>query len=269
MTACRKEEHEGSGLATAWRTLTVLPLPGREAVVFARALPWFPAVGLLLGTGALLVAGAVTAAGWPAGGGAAAVLWLVLATGGLHLDGLADTVDGLCGGGPAARALAIMKDSRIGAMGAAAVALALLFKAAALARLAELGAWSWLPLPGLMSRFAMAQLVCTQPYARPEGGTAAPFFAGARAVRPAPAALAALLMGLALAGATGAAALLLTMAGTAWLGRWWRRRLGGITGDTLGCACEATETALLALLAVAAPWRGRIAAMTVALLPGG
>ncbi|MDD5708111.1 MAG: adenosylcobinamide-GDP ribazoletransferase [Kiritimatiellae bacterium] len=245
---------------TAWRTLTQLPIPGRDAAAFAQALPWFPAVGLLLGLVAALAAWAGTSIGWPMGGALLATLWLVYATGGLHLDGLGDTADGLYGGRPAARALEIMKDSRVGAMGVVAIALILLFKATALARLAEAGDCHWLPLPMVMGRYAMAQLVCTQPYARSEGGTAAPFFQGAGVKQLRWALPVTLCMGLALAGAVGVAAALLTTAVTWLLARWWRRRLGGITGDTLGCACELIETGLLWLLAAAAPWMGCLGA---------
>lgn len=242
----------GSGLATAWRTLTAMPFPVGAGDDFAGALPWFPAMGLLLGLGAWLAAWLPADRGWAAGGGLLATLWLALATGGLHLDGLADTADGLYGRRSAARALEIMKDSHVGAMGVVAIALTLPVKAAAMARLAEAGAWHWLPLPVIMARYAMAQLICTQPYARTEGGTAAPFFAGARPSRLAWTAPIALALGAALAGLTGVAALAVTMAVSAALGRWWRRRLGGITGDTLGFACETIETGLFFLLAAVA-----------------
>lgn len=241
----------GSGLATAWRTLTAIPFPVGAGDRFAGALPWFPAVGLLLGLGAWLAAWWPASRGWPAGGGLLATLWLALATGGIHLDGLADTADGLYGRRSAARALEIMKDSHVGAMGVVAIALTLPIKAAAIAHLAAAGAWHWLPLPVLMARYAMAQLICTQPYARVEGGTAAPFFDGARPIRLALIAPLALALGAALAGLTGVAALGVTVAVSGALGRWWRRRLGGITGDTLGFACETIETGLAVLLAMA------------------
>lgn len=248
----RSAPSRGSGLATAWRTLTFIPFPGGAEDRFVDALSWFPAVGLLLGLGAWLAAWLPASRGWSAGGGVLATLWLVLATGGLHLDGLADTADGLYGRRSAARALEIMKDSHVGAMGVVAIALTLPIKAAAMAHLAAAGAWHWLPLPVLMARYAMAQLICTQPYARAEGGTAAPFFDGARPARLAWIAPLALALGAALAGLTGMAALAVTMAVSDALGRWWRRRLGGITGDTLGFACETIETGLFFLLAAVA-----------------
>ncbi len=241
----------GSGLATAWRTLTAIPIPGGAGDSFAGALPWFPAVGLLLGMGAWLAAWLPASRGWAAGGGLLATLWLALATGGIHLDGLADTADGLYGRRTAARALEIMKDSRVGAMGVVAIVLTLPIKAGAIAHLAAAEAWHWLPIPVLMARYAMAQLICTQSYARAEGGTAAPFCDGARFARLAWIAPIALALGAALAGLTGVAALAVTVAVSGALGRWWRRRLGGITGDTLGFACETIETGLALLLALA------------------
>ncbi|MGH3117935.1 MAG: adenosylcobinamide-GDP ribazoletransferase, partial [Gaiellales bacterium] len=109
-----------SGLLLAVRYLTVVPVPGRAHAPVARlgrAAVWFPLIGLGLG-GALVAIDRLTA--WifpPLLGALLTVTVWKLATGGLHLDGLADCLDGLVGRDPAQR-LAIMHDSRIGAFGA-------------------------------------------------------------------------------------------------------------------------------------------------------
>ncbi|MGH7401649.1 MAG: adenosylcobinamide-GDP ribazoletransferase, partial [Candidatus Rokuibacteriota bacterium] len=124
-------------LILALRFLTIVPVPGREAEgpsALGRAAWWFPVVGLMLG-GALAVTGRLIDAVWPPLLGAAllATVWKV-ATGGIHLDGLADSLDGLAGR-DAARRLAVMRDSRIGVFGAAGLALLLLLTVTALAGL--------------------------------------------------------------------------------------------------------------------------------------
>jgi adenosylcobinamide-GDP ribazoletransferase len=240
-----------AGFVTAWRTLTVLRMPGRETGSFAHALPWFPLVGGLLG---LLVAAAAWAAAagahWPALAGVAGAGLLALVTGGLHLDGLADGADGLYGERTAERRLEIMKDPRVGAMGVAAIVFVVLLKTIAIARLAELGAWLWLALPMVWSRTAMAVLAASLPYARAEG-TARGFIAASRPAHAAAAVLVALAITLPLApgpalGCAAAAALLSLLLRRAFL-----RAVNGITGDLLGFSCEFSETVLLLGLALA------------------
>ena len=105
--------------------------------VAARAILWLPAIGLLAGgagAGVLLAAASRNATG-PGRllGAALAVAVIAVLTGGLHLDGLADTADGLGSRRPAAAALDIMRRSDIGPMGVGALVLALLVQVAALA----------------------------------------------------------------------------------------------------------------------------------------
>ncbi|MEL6316326.1 MAG: adenosylcobinamide-GDP ribazoletransferase, partial [Pseudomonadota bacterium] len=127
-------------LAAAAALLTRAPVPvdhahaGRRG---ARAAWAWPVVGAALGGAAAAALAGGLALGLPPGPAAAAALAaLVLATGALHEDGLADLADGLGGGRDRARALEIMRDSRIGAFGAAALLLAFLARWSALAALA-------------------------------------------------------------------------------------------------------------------------------------
>ncbi|MBS0559236.1 MAG: adenosylcobinamide-GDP ribazoletransferase [Proteobacteria bacterium] len=174
----------------------------------------------------------------------AAVAAQVLATGGLHEDGLADTADGLGGGRDRERALAIMRDSRIGTYGVLALAIALGIRVGALSALPGPGAAALALLAaGMLGRGAVTGLLLVLPPARPDGLAAS---LGPVPLRPAAlgmalAALAAFLPhgGRALAGAALAA---LAVGWLAW------RRLGGTTGDVLGAAEQAAECAALAAL---------------------
>ena len=243
------------GLVTAMRTLTVLPWPGRDADSPAAALPWFPLVGAIIGSIVYLVIMLLgTRLLWADGGAALALVVGVVITGGLHLDGLADAVDGWRGGRTRERRLEIMKDSRIGALGALALVLVLLLQFVALSRLGYSPLGTWIILPYVLARLAQVQLAVSLPYARAAGGTAEHFVTDARSGHF----LAALLLAAALCGAiagrAGLGALLLSLAATQLLRRWLRLVFGGVTGDLLGGASVALETAWLFLLAFGAPY---------------
>ena len=207
-----------------------------------RTLAWFPFAGAALG----LVLGAVWWGAervWPAAVAAAIVVAADLAlTGLLHVDGLADSADGLLPHLDRARRLEVMAAPDVGAFGVAAVVAVLLLRWAALATTAP----SPLLLGGLWcaSRTAMAVAARKVPYARP-GGLASAFLGG----RTLSTALigAVLATGLAFAGpgVTGIAA----VAGVVVLAR---RRLGGFTGDVLGASGMVGETT--GLLVAAARW---------------
>lgn len=238
------------GLITALRTLTIIPVPGRDARLLAEALPYFPVAGALLG--ALVSLGGwgllAVAPGWTAGAAALMLLLEMLLTGGLHTDGLGDAADALGAGRDRQRALSIMKDSRQGSFGVIAIGLVLLLKWVAYARLLEMaGGWKLVCLAFAVSRQAMAHLAAFQPYARAEGGTGQPFVGG-RQVLPVVAGWLMTAGGCFVAVWPGAAALLLA-AGLAWVfGRWCRARYGGVTGDLLGAYTEISLVAVLFLL---------------------
>ncbi len=251
--------------------LTVL---GGSARPDRRTLAWFPLVGALLG---LLLGGIWWGAGeiWPPLVAAAVVVAADLAlTGLLHIDGLADSADGLLP--PLAsteRRLEVMADPTTGAFGVAVVGMALVLRTAALASVVPHA----LVLAGLWaaSRALMAVAALALPYARP-GGLASSFIGEETAVSdragpmnvseppargwPRPPVLALGAGGLALAlllagsgtGGPGIAAMVALVAGGAAVLVLARRRLGGFTGDVLGAAAVVGETA--GLLALAARW---------------
>jgi len=234
--------------------LTRLPVPhaALEEREVARSAGFFAWVGL--GLGGLLWT--LSRGLEPLFGGPLSALLLVTAwawlTGGLHLDGLADTVDGLSGGrGDRARTLEIMRDSRIGSHGATALALGLMLKSAALWRARSLGVEVVWFVP-MVARFACTVLLATFPYARAQGlGSAFAGSVGWMEVGLGALALAVPLGLLGLgAGALGyglGAAVGLACA----LGFSYRVRLllGGLTGDVHGAAIEIAEIAMLLALA--------------------
>ena len=245
------------GVITAVRTLTVLRVPGRDADAMASSLPWFPFVGLLISVAVgLTFAATLYYLHWLAGAAVLAMVVSAVLTGGLHLDGFADTLDGWRGGRTRERRLEIMKDSRIGAMGALGLTLVVLLQYVALTRLASVprDAMLLLPLAFILSRLAMTLLAVSLPYARAEGGTAEHFVKGAQGWHFIVALFAAALLCGVIGGALGLAAVMVSVLLTLGLRRWMRIVFGGVTGDLLGFASVVTETMLLLTFAAAAPF---------------
>ena len=240
-----------TGLVLAVRYLTIVPLAGRPTHgvdALGRAAGWFPVVGLGLG---LVLVGVerVTSVLFPSLLAALLTVtaWKVL-TGGLHLDGLADCLDGLVGR-DAEHRLSIMRDSRIGAFGAVGLILFLLLEIAAVAELPAGLRWRALLVLPALARATPPLLARCFPPAKGEGHGAA-FRNGLRAgAVPVALALALALVwgGLGVAGLVGAGT---ALAAAFALSGFMAVRLGGVTGDVLGAAIEVTE--LAGLLTVSA-----------------
>lgn len=253
------------GLRLAFSTLTALPVgppPRVDRSVAGRAMACAPVVGAVLGA---LAASAAAGLGWwtssPLAAAAAGIATLAALTRGLHLDGLADTADGLGSARPAPEALRIMKASDIGPFGVITVVLALLGQVVLLA-----GAWgrhgAWYGACAIAGACVTGRLAVTWgcrpgvPSARPDGlgawvaGSVSRVGVGvASAAALAAAGIAGvcvtdgtrwLLWPAAVAAGVGASALLL---------RHTNRRFGGITGDVLGALVETGFTAALVVLA--------------------
>jgi len=234
---------------------TRLPLPFEikaDAEDFNRGFIWFTAVGLVIG--GLLTFLYMTMSPWVGPLLLAVILVLaeVLLTGGLHLDGLSDTFDGLYSNRDKARVLEIMKDSRIGANGALAMMSWLLLKIALLNELfqtapadpAKAAPWLVLLLMPVAAKSALALSCYLGPYARKEG-MGHLFIGKVSFSRLLPVlTLAAILHGLLIPAslAVWAGILLLTLAYT----RHVRKRIDGLTGDTLGAWHELSELFYLA-----------------------
>lgn len=234
----------------AWHFLTTIPLSRTHheptAPELAASMAWYPVVGLLIGGGLVAADTLLGIVFDVAVVNVLLIVLLVLVTRGLHQDGLADTVDGLAGGRTPAARLSIMRDPRIGALGATGLFLSLMLRYAGLTALPmELRVPAVLCMPAV-GRWAMVMLVWISPYARTDGGLAAPFLSHL-SVRHV--ALSTVLLTIALLAGLGAvAACLILLAGALiiLLG-WWacRRWFGGITGDTLGAANEVIEILFL------------------------
>jgi adenosylcobinamide-GDP ribazoletransferase len=244
-------------LILALRFLTVIPVPGRESAgpeALGRAAWWFPVVGLMLGSVLAVAALAVDALFPPLIAAALLVTGWKVATGGIHLDGLADSLDGLAGR-DAARRLAIMRDSRIGVFGAAGLVLLCLLAVTALASLSPSVRLRVLVLAPVIGRGAPLLAGAWLAPATPGQGLGAAFAAGlSRWAGPAHAvaggALAAWLLGI---GGPVVAAVAWSVALLA--AGFVSRRLGGVTGDVLGAVVEVAELGTL-LGAAAAAHRG-------------
>lgn len=234
-----------------------------------RALAWLPWLGLVVGLAAGVLAGAV-AWGRPGAGLLAAALGVgvwALVTGALHLDGLADTCDGLGSRRPAEGALEVMKRSDIGPMGVVALGFAVLLDVAAAASLGEplvlgaalalapmVGRAVVLPatLPGVpaarSSGFGALFAGVTPPAGAVAGvgGVLAVCAAAGAALGAVGAVAGGPVVGLAVALGAGVAAIGVA---AAW-GRALVRRFGGITGDLLGAQVEGAQSVFLVVLAL-------------------
>ncbi len=212
--------------------------------------------GALIAIPAAVVAAGLSLTGLPtlmAGG--IVVAALVAVTGGLHEDGLADMADGLGAGGAPERRLTVMKDSRIGATGAATLALVLLMRAAGIGALLSAGpapAAMALLAAGAVSRTPMIWVWHLLPPARADGLSAAAGQPSRRAALiGAGTGLLIALLALPAAGVAGVAGGLLLAAGAgAVAGFSARRTLGGQTGDVLGATQQFAEVAFLAGLLI-------------------
>jgi adenosylcobinamide-GDP ribazoletransferase len=243
-----------SALVLAIRYLTILPVPGGGHMSpdrLGRAAAWFPVVGLGLGL-LLVLADRLTARLFPPWVSAVLTVsvWKAM-TGGLHLDGLADSLDGLAGRDRDHR-LAIMRDSRIGTFGAAGLVLFLMLEVVAVAELPSFARWRVLLVAPAIARAVPPVLARLFGAARADGHGAA-FITGvgtAGAALALAVAVVVAFVALGPAGVTATALALLVMTAGAGL---LSRRLGGLTGDVLGATVEGAE--LVVLLAVLA-WLG-------------
>jgi len=217
-----------------------------------RAMRWFPVVGVVLGAIYVVVARLLV----PVFPSLVTAVILVCVdasiTGGMHFDGLADTADGFGGGRTREDVLRIMRDHAIGAYGAIALIVAIALKIETTSALIDSGRGIFfLGLAPVLGRWSAVLLSATQSYARPPGeeggksvGAAARFVGRGE-----------LIVATVIAGSVaavyvwrGAAAFVLVAAASAWWGWRCRRRIGGVTGDTLGAGVEISECLVLLCL---------------------
>jgi adenosylcobinamide-GDP ribazoletransferase len=243
-----------SGFWLAIRYLTIVPAPalaGGQPLPPGRAAGWFPLVGLLLGGLVAAVDGLAVQCFSPLVSAVLTVtLWKVV-TGGLHVDGFADCLDGLKGSDPQQR-LALMRDSRIGVFGALGLVLFLALEIAAVAEAPPTLRWRLLLTAPAVGRMVPSLLARLFRPACPEGQGAAfvtsVTLPGAVMALAVAATVAAVILGV--PGAVAAGLAVLAATAVAWF---FARRLRGLTGDVLGAAVETSE--VIVILTVLA-WAG-------------
>ena len=240
----------------AFSFLTILPVghPSlSEEKELARSMTFFPLVGLIIGL--ILTLGYYLFSFLFSG---ALVLWLTIGllaflTRGLHLDGFADTMDGLGSGGPREKILEVMRDSRIGAFGVISLILLIGAKYFALDQIPRTTIPSAIILMAVTGRNAMVLVCYRSPYARPGGGLAKPFTENL-GVREIILSLAtALAIALLVMGIHG----IVVFVGIGLFSLGYRyffiKKLGGVTGDILGGANELAELLCLLLVVILEP----------------
>ncbi|HBB33335.1 MAG TPA: adenosylcobinamide-GDP ribazoletransferase [Cyanobacteria bacterium UBA8803] len=232
---------------------TSIPLPAHSSLEFDGIARWAPSIGLLIGGIMGLADIALQHLGVPVLTRSALVVasWIAL-TGGLHLDGVMDTADGLAVG-DRQRRLEVMADSATGAFGAMAAIALLLLKTAALT---DIGIYRWLALmvAAGWGRWGQVVAIALYPYLKPTGKGAF----HKKAIRVPQDILWGALLLLAVCGlpllwdkSSSGISLAMAIGGGAiafFTSAWFNRQLGGHTGDTYGAVVEWTEALFLCLL---------------------
>ena len=211
----------------------------------AQSYYFYPIIGLLIGLAAALLRHVLVAVFSPAFAIVLVLAFLVWISGGLHEDGLADVADGMGGGWTAEQRLQIMKDSRIGAFGAAMLVLAILAKYAALTSIDStrldaaivsgqvLARWAFLPM-GFFNRPARE-------------GLGAEFMKGLSATAVVSSTVLSIAAVVWLCKARGTLALAAAALIVVLTSVYFRRRIGGINGDCFGATFQFVEIATYAV----------------------
>jgi adenosylcobinamide-GDP ribazoletransferase len=230
--------------------LTIIPGPKEDAWSGQGMIAFFPVVGLFIGGGLFAVhylGGLIFSVNLQC---LFDVLYLAVITGGLHLDGLADTADGVFSHRGKERALEIMRDPSVGVMGVLALVFVLAFKFFGLQGLDSKNIWVWLVLAPALGRFAQLLGLVFMQDARETAGLGASMYA--------PGKYAYLSMGLIPLGLpfwiniqTGIFVLVIFSASCLAIFGFFKLQLGGMTGDTFGAMSETIETIILIVGGVA------------------
>ena len=240
-------------LLTAIQFLTVIPFPKSFAVgekELERCVPFFPVVGMFIG---IIVAAVDYLIGIILPPFPASVITVIAMTGisgGLHMDGLADTADGFFSSRPREKVLEIMRDSRIGVMGVIAVVFVIVMKVSLLMSLSLPYRFGIIMLMPLVGRCSLVMMMTALPYVRSEGGLATAFSGGKTWLSVLWSAVFLLVAGWIAAQWIGIVVCLSSILMAALFSVYCFRKIGGYTGDTLGAICEITEI-IPALAAIA------------------
>lgn len=239
------------GFLIALQFLTSIPIRVRGKISdreLARSILYFPLVGLLLG-GVLALIYLLLRAFLPH----LVVCCLlivseILFTKALHLDGLADTIDGLSASKDREEVLAIMRQGRVGAFGVVGLVMIILAKLTLLYSLPSPYILGALILMATYGRWSLVFSAYFYPYARKKGGIGRPFV---NLIEPKELIVATIItFGVSLIFARWATAILflISIAGLVALNSFLKKRIGGVTGDTLGAGCELVEVITLMVM---------------------
>lgn len=236
---------------TALQFLTIFTVSRKQRPEgdLAKSLPYFPFVGFLIG---LCLVYADQALAWVLPhtiGNALLVLLAIVITRALHVDGLADTLDGFMGGADREAKLRIMKDSSIGTAGALGIIFLLFLKYLSLNILFHDNKTAALLMAPLLGRWSQTLMVFRAAYAR-ENGMGRAFVGRLKTGGMVAAALVTVVLSAFVAG-LWALVFVPAVLIVALLARWYIvRTLGGVTGDTVGAVSELSETLVLLLFVV-------------------
>jgi adenosylcobinamide-GDP ribazoletransferase len=244
-------------LLAAIQFLTVIPFPksftGGEKEL-EKCMPFFPVVGLLIG---IIIAAFDHVMGFifpPLPASVMTVIAMTGISGGLHMDGLADTADGFFSARPRERVLEIMRDSRTGVMGVLAVVFVIVLKVSVLISLFPPFRPGIIVLMPLAGRCSFVVMMTALPYVRREGGLATAFGVGKSWLNVLWTSAFLLAAGWIAGHWMGLAASFSALLMAALFSVYCFRKIGGYTGDTLGAGCEITEIipaiAALALMGI-------------------
>jgi adenosylcobinamide-GDP ribazoletransferase len=237
-------------LRAAVSFLTVLPVANADGSAGERlGRAYFPAIGALIGLGAGIGLVVTSASATPLLGAAVAVALLCLLTGAIHLDGVADTADGLLAAGDVQRRLAVMRDPHLGSYGVTAVVMVLVLDVSALASMPAERALLALVIAGALSRLATVSVIAFVPYVRASGLGTAAWDRRWRGVDLAIGGASAGLLSL-LDWRRAVVAVPVVALTTLVLVVLARRRVGGATGDVCGATAELSQLATLIVFAV-------------------
>ncbi|MBU1208988.1 MAG: adenosylcobinamide-GDP ribazoletransferase [Proteobacteria bacterium] len=242
----------------AWQFLTILP--GRKSDqeinprLLGRSMAFYPVIGLLLGLILWAAHWAFSLAFPRTLADGLIVLLLVILTGAFHLDGLADTCDGLVSGKTPEERLKIMKDHRVGTFGVVGLILILGMKFLALDSLPDPAVGRTLLVALILSRWSMVSLTYWAPYARREGGLGLPFKENLTTREMVVAAATSLVLSFFFYRFWGMILWLVVGVFTLLFQKFFENKIGGITGDVLGAVNEANEVLVLILMSGMLYW---------------
>jgi adenosylcobinamide-GDP ribazoletransferase len=237
-------------LALQFLTITPVKVNKMAGKDLSRSLVFFPMIGLLLGlvlaaAGHLLFTSGINSFAIAA----ILVVLLVIMTGGLHLDGLSDSADAFFSGKGKDEMLRIMRDPHVGSMGMIALISLMMLKAAFLSSINPATIGRALVVMCVSARWSMVLSLFVFPYARQEGKAKA-FTDGVNKSIFTAATIVAVIIVFIAAKTAGIVILAMAALFTCAAGLFVKRKIGGVTGDTIGAVSELTEAAVLAAIMI-------------------